>query len=210
MIVLEELWKTWNLKDMTVIHCFSSMGGSTWVTVTSQDSTWYCILATQVNYFRTCPSHQKKKKKLKCSAVSYWRKVKCFSRVNQHLLLTLGKKTLKPLNPSRWIRSMIFMYEDSRLFLQSTWSKFVRTDKAVKHFAYMICLHSSPICLLTHLWVNFFMTFLLSSSKCIQIPNKVTILLLLTAAVTDIYLVSVVCSLHSATLKALNTAIPLF
>lgn len=53
---------------MTVIHCFSSMGGSTWVTVTSQDSTWYCILATQVNYFRTCPGHQEKKKiKMLCS-----------------------------------------------------------------------------------------------------------------------------------------------
>ena len=46
------------------MHYPSSLGGSTCVRLTSQDSKWHCILAIQVHFFRIPTHHQGKKMKM--------------------------------------------------------------------------------------------------------------------------------------------------
>lgn len=89
MIVLKGLWNTWNLKDLKVMHYLNSLGGSTYVRLTSQDSKWHCILAIQVHYFRI-PTHLQGEK-MKMLSSKLFEEGKMFLKNQQIPITNIGK-----------------------------------------------------------------------------------------------------------------------
>lgn len=68
MVELEEQ----TMKDLKESHYANTLGGSTCVRLTSQDSKWHCILAIRTPTIR--------KKNFKCSAISYLEEDKTFAK----------------------------------------------------------------------------------------------------------------------------------